>query len=520
MRRQAKREAGDDAAGRVLLVQLDAADASLLERGVDEGVLPTLRGLRERGAWGLVDSPPGFGSGAAWVSFATGVSPATHGRYFYRQVGPGSYEARAFEGEDVRSPAIWQHLSDAGRRVAVIDAPSMPVCPDLHGLSVADWLTHDLVYQELRTSPPELAAELTARFGTNPVRKCDQPGGRDREGHRRLLEQLTGRIGQKERAVRHYLAADDWDLFAVAFAEPHCVGHQCWHLRDPRHPLHDAADAAALSDPVLAVYASIDAALGRILTDAPSDTTVLVVSATGMGPNYTGNLMLDELLRRIDGVPATRPVAATAGLKRLLKGVLPLELRRRYRPLKRRVEESVQVGDRARRRCFMVPHNDISGAIRLNVAGREAAGLLRPGAEVEDYVEALTRELLALRNLDTGEPVIDRVVRVADTCKGPAIDELPDLLVLWSRSHYPDRVGSERVGEVGFRHRGNRTGDHLPVNVFYAAGPGVVPGRLDGRSIHDFAPTLAALLGAPLPASDGQVIDELVSAGADARASA
>jgi predicted AlkP superfamily phosphohydrolase/phosphomutase len=494
----------------VLLLQLDAADADLLESGIADGTFPTLRSLCGTGASGRVDSPPGFGSGAAWATFATGVSPATHGRYFYRQVGPGDYVARPFEGDDFRVPAIWESLSDAGRRVAVIDAPGMACVEGINGISVADWITHDLVYQALRTSPPGLADDLIARFGENPVVKCDQPGGRDRMEHRRLLDQLLARIDQKERAVRHYLALEDWDFFSVAFAEPHCVGHQCWHLRDPLHPLYDPADARAVPDPVVSVYAAIDRAIGRILADVGPETTVIVFSATGMGPNYTGNLVLDEVLRRIEGVAATAPAAATARLKRMLKGLLPLGVRRRYRPLKRRVEERAQEGDRARRRAFMVPHNDISGAIRLNVVGREASGVLRPGPEVDAYVKQLTEALLALRNLDTGGPVVDRVVRVADHCEGPALDELPDLFAMWSRETYPDRIGSDRVGEIVFRHRGNRTGDHLPVNVFFAVGPGIEAGRLDGRSILDFAPTIAALLDAPTPACEGEVIEALV----------
>ncbi len=510
-------DADHEPTGRVLILQLDAADAETLESGIATGTFPTFGRLRDAGAWGRVDSPPGFGSGAAWASFATGVSPARHGRYFYRQVVPGDYAAQAFHGDDFRAPAIWEHLSDAGRRVAVLDSPSMGVVEGINGISVADWITHDLVYQELRTSPPGLAAELTARFGSNPLMKCDQPGGRDRAGHRHLIEQLLDRIARKERATRHYLGAEPWDLFVMAFAEPHCVGHQCWHLRDPRHPLHDPGDAAALPDPVVSVYAAIDSAIGRILEDVGPETTVIVFSATGMGPNYTGNLVLDEVLRRIDGVEATAPAALTAGLKRALKGVLPLGIRRRYRPLKRRVEEGVQVGDRARRRCFAVPHNDISGAVRLNLVGREPRGLLHRGAEVDAYVEELTEALLALRNLDTGGPVVERVVRVADHCSGPYLDDLPDLFVVWSRESYPDRIGSERIGEITFRHRGNRTGDHLPSNVFFAAGPGVAPGRLDGRSIYDFAPTVAALVGVPLPGSDGLVIDALVEGGAARR---
>jgi len=499
--------------GRVLLIQLDAADATLLEAGIDRGELPSFARLSNEGAWGQLDDPPGFGSGAAWACFATGVSPASHGRYFYRQVGPGSYEARAFEAADFRVRPVWEALSDAGRRVAVFDAPSMAVSEGLNGLSVADWLTHDLVYPGLRTSPADFASELVTRFGGNALRKCDQPGGRDREGHRQLLKQLVDRIGQKERAIRHYWSSEPWDFLSVAFAEPHCVGHQCWHLRDPSHPLHDPADLAALGDPVMAVYAALDAAIGRLVEAAGPDTTVLVVSATGMGPNYTANLVLDEMLRRIDGVDAKLEVAATARLKQGLKRVLPVGIRRRYRPLKRRVEESLVSGDRSRRPSFAVPHNDISGAIRLNVVGREARGVLRRGPELETYVKELCHQLSQVRNLDTGQPVVERIVRVAEVCQGPALDELPDLFVLWRRNAYPDRLGSERIGEIGFRHRGNRTGDHLPGHVFFARGPGIAPGRLDGLSIYDFAPTLAAVVGVDPPPSDGRVVEALVGRG-------
>ena len=493
--------------GRVVVIALDAADSGLIQAEIEAGGLPNLAKLQANGAWGILGGPPGFGSGAAWVTFATGVTPAKHGRYFYRQVVPGSYEARTFEGEDVRQPAFWDDLGNAGRRVAIFDAPSMPVAESVNGISVADWLTHDLVYQELRTSPPELAAELTARFGPNPIMKCDRPGGRDLDEHRELLETLCSRISQRTAANAHYYAADEWDLYLTTFTEPHCIGHQSWHLRDPGHPLNDAA--STLPDPVLTVYRAIDESIGDLLAAVDDDTTVIVVSATGMGPNYTGNLLLDEVLRRRDGIAATRKVALTAKAKALAKRILPNEIRRRYRPLKRRVEESVQVDDRARRPSFAVPHNDITGAIRLNIVGREASGVLHRGDEVDRYVEGLRRDLLALRNLDTGEPVIDEVIRVDQAIDGDRLDDLPDLFVRWARSSYPDRVGSEAIGEVEFRHRGNRTGDHLPDHIFFAAGPTVRPGRVHDRSILDLAPTIGALVGVEIR-GDGSPIDELL----------
>ena len=45
----------------------------------------------------------------------------------------------------------------------------------------------------------------------------------------------------------------------------HSVGHQCWHLHDPAHLLHDRQLVAELGDPIKDVYVEFDRALGRIL---------------------------------------------------------------------------------------------------------------------------------------------------------------------------------------------------------------------------------------------------------------
>ena len=502
---------GASSAGRkkVVMIALDAGDQDVILEGIERGEMPNLAKLQANGAYGQVGGLRGFGSGSNWASFCTGATPGKHSRYFYRQVGPGSYKARTFDGADYQCDVFWQTASDAGKRVAVIDAPTAPMTEDINGISIADWLTHDLVYQELRTYPAELVEEITDDFGQNPLWKCDRPGGRTEEEFVDLIATLRARIATRTEGNRRFYQRDDWDLFFTTYSETHCVGHQCWHLHDTTHQLRADGGVPEIDDPVRSVYRAIDDSIGDLLEHIDDDTTVVVFTATGMGPNYTGNMVVDELLRRIEGVEAMAKVKLTARLKRFAKRVLPNEIKRRYRPLKRQVEEAVQEGDRARRKVFAVPHNDLSGAVRLNIIGREASGILQPGDEVERFIEELTRDLLDLRNLDTDEPLIREVIRVSDEVHGPHVDDMPDLLLLWNRSGYPDRVGSDKVGEVSLRHRGNRTGDHRPDHFFFAAGPTVEPGRVDDRSILDFAPTLMQIIGVDLPDTDGSVIPEL-----------
>ncbi len=495
---------------RTVLIGLDAADGDLLFEWCDQGLLPNLADLRARGAWGTALAPPGFGSGAIWPSFATGVSPAKHGRYFYRQVGSGRYAAQRFEPDQFRAATLWDTLSRSGQRVAVFDVPKAGIEENLNGIQAVDWIVHGPVYKRLVTWPPELGAELVERFGTDPLPKCDQPGGRNADEHASLRDQLVARVRQREDCTVHYLQQEPWDLFVTVFAEPHCVGHQCWHIRDPKHPMHDAEAAARLGDPLRDVYAAIDAAIGRIAAVAGPEVDLIVFSGTGMGPNYTGNFLLDEMLRRLEGRRPTRSLAGLTAVKHAVKARVPRELRKRWNQTVRRVEEAAARGDREQRRCFAVPHNDIAGAIRVNLAGREAHGHVQPGADYDVLFEQLRRDLLQVKNVDTGESVVEDVVRTDRTCTGAHLANMPDFFVLWSREAPIERVTSPKIGTLEYVHRGNRTGDHRADSVFFAVGPGVVPGHTDPVSIVDFAPTIATQHGVTLEDTDGRTIPSLL----------
>jgi predicted AlkP superfamily phosphohydrolase/phosphomutase len=493
------------------MIGLDAADKDLLLEWCDQGRLPNLRRMRDEGCWGVVKSPPGFGSGAVWPSLYTGVSPARHGRYFYRQVRAGDYEASRFEDTDFRARPLWEILGDAGRRVAVFDVPKAGLSQNVNGIQVVDWLVHGPVYHEIRTSPPAVAEELARTYGEDPLPRCDQPGMRTPDEHKVLRDIFLMRVRKKADAAIDYLEREPWDFFLTVFGDSHCVGHQCWHLRDPGHPRHDAAAAERIGDPVFDVYAEIDASIGRIVEHVDDDVTVMVVSATGFGPNYTGNYVLDEILRRLEGRRKTRGLDWFVRAKQRAKAVLPSQVRGRWRKTSRRLEERIAHTDREQRSFFTVPHNDIAGAVRVNLVGREPGGRVRP-EDVEGVFSKLRRDLLEVRNLATGQTIVEDVVRVSDFCKGEQIGEMPDFFVLWKRDAPIERVGSPRIGEIVYRQRGNRTGDHTADSVFFARGPGIVPGEIAPPSIMDFVPTIAALEDVHLEETDGRTITELCGA--------
>jgi predicted AlkP superfamily phosphohydrolase/phosphomutase len=487
---------------RVLFLALDAMDPDLIRQWAEAGTLPTFRSLFERATFAPTENPPGLFVGALWPSFFTGALPTSHGRYCYEQIAAGTYEVRRFYSSDLKRPPFWTSLGKAGRRVAIVDVPKSPLTPNLNGIQLCDWGTHDPdPGAGFLTWPRSLAADFVSRFGSDPVGNCNDVE-RSAEGFDAFRRRLRSRIGKKTSACADILEREKWDLFLAVFAESHCVGHQCWVLHDRSHLSHDPALARLVGDPVEDTYVALDAAVGELLRKAGPETTVFVLASHGMGPHYDATFMLDEILQRLDPRRGAWRHAAVAWGRRYERALRRRVLRQIEPPLRLSV---------AHRRFFSVPNNDVYGGIRVNLVGREPRGRVRAGAEVDALFAELRRELLALVNADTGQPVVRDVFRLADLYPRQALDDLPDFCVEWNRDSPISAVSSPAIGTIRKQFRGVRTGDHKPAGFFWCAGPGIQPGpRTDPVSVMDFAATVGAILDVPLADIDGRPISGVI----------
>jgi predicted AlkP superfamily phosphohydrolase/phosphomutase len=169
--------------------------------------------------------------------------------------------------------------------------------------------------------------------------------------------------------------------------------------------------------------------------------------------------------------------------------------------------------DRTSKRCFGAPNNDVYGAIRVNLVGREPHGRVRPGEEYERFCAELEQDLLALVNMDTGRPLVKQVLRTAEVYRDAPVGHLPDLMVEWNRAAPIFTIHSPKTGTIRGEYRGNRSGDHKPRGLLIAAGPALGPGRFaDPVDVRQLAPTIAALLGATLPDAELPPVPELAPA--------
>ena len=517
---------------RLLVLGLDAASPHLLRRWAKEGVLPNLEQLFDRGLQASTRAVEGVYVGATWPSFYMGLGPGRHGLYWLDRVLLGTYRMQRAGAEEMRRhPALWDVLSEAGRRCVVLDVPLSALSPKVKGLQVLEWGVHDEVFG-YRSEPASLAADLLAAHGPHPAPShCDAV--RNPAELQDFAGQLVAGAGTRADLLLDLLGRDpDWSFAIQVFSETHCAGHQLWHTHDTEHPAHDPAG----DDLVRRVYEAVDAAVGKIVAGVGPETTVALIDLHGMGSSGGHSLLLEPLLKRLglqvpqggESVEAVEvvevePRLSVRGLARTLyRGLLPEAVRQRIYAWRQDRNQARGLGspldlDADRTTAFYVGlgTGPPFSAIRLNLKGREPAGVLEPGAEADAFVERLTTELEALVDPRTGGPAVARVLRSRDVFDGPLVDELPDLLVEWVVE--PPRgtmaagggegaewtLESPAAGRLSAVNRYCRTGEHRPDGLVVVAGPDIEPGTIERTlSTLELAPTFAALLGHDTPSME------------------
>ncbi|MEM7758542.1 MAG: alkaline phosphatase family protein [Cyanobacteria bacterium P01_A01_bin.40] len=482
-----------------MVIGLDSADSKLLIDWCDSGKLPVLKSLKEQGVWGKLASPPLMADDAAWASFSTSVSPAEHGRFFWKSFHSGSYDTPQFSAQDWKHEPFWNVLSQANKKVAIIDVPKCQLSKDLNGIQLANWLVHGRD-DKTGSFPPSFAPDILSRYGND---QNDCPNSDEylclmetlsTEKLRLLLQRLINSVERKLSVATEVLNQGNWDLFLTVFKESHCVGHQFWHLLDEGHPQYDQVLAHELGDAIEKIYQLIDRSVGKLLELSDPDTNVIIFSNLGMAANYTGESYLDEILNRLES-----PV--------------PPRFQPKYRKLikvKNRIQKKItrrELHLNAHRKAFQLEHNEISGAIRINLKDREPAGRISPGRELEKFCAKLSQDLIDLVDPNTGNPIVKQVIRTETLFTGNHQDCLPDLLVEWRRDALITSVASKKIGLLRVNKPPYRTGNHTVDGIYFARGPAIVPNQNpSSASLMDIGPTIAALLNTSLPDVEGKPI--------------
>ena len=495
---------------KILMIGWDSAEKDLLLRWSDSGELPTVQKLRDKGQWGVLSTPVGMSDEAVWATFYTGVSPAKHGRFFGKQIWPGSYQLVRFQDAHLGQRPFWETLSQAKKKVAILDVPKCPLSNTLNGIQLVDWMVHGPEHREVCSWPPSLAANIMSHDGKREKSLCGYVLRSESELEE-LFARLLRAVELKTDLYMSLLAQDDWDLFLGVFKSSHCAGHKFWHLWDESHPLHRPNLARKLRNPLKRIYQALDASLSRMLQNVSEDSTVILFSDLGMGPNYTGNFLLPEFIQRMNGFEVQSAPKSVGWVHQLWRR-LPISVRKSLSKNIPRARRRTANSNITLTRFFMVLHNEAAGAIRVNLKGREPQGCVQPGQEYVQLCKSLSHAFTQLVCPETGKLLVERVIRPHEIYKGPFSDNLPDLLVLWNRVQPISQVHTPEWGTIKQENFALRPGNHVSDGILFASGPGIASGTQFGPvSLMDLPATVSARLGVLLQDIDGAPISELMT---------
>lgn len=288
-------------------------------------------------------------------------------------------------------------------------------------------------------------------------------------GEGAFLEQAWATLGERERMFENALAHMRRGVVACVFDTSDRVQHMFY-----RHM--DGGAGSPWSDVIADLYERMDRLAGKALEQADEETIVVVLSDHGFC-HFRRAVNLNTWLHRHG-----------------------------YLALNGESGKYFQGVDWSRTRAYCLG----LGGLYLNLEGREAHGIVAPGAEAEALKAELIAALGGLWDGERGETAIRRVWATDKLYRGPYLDAAPDLIVGYNEGY---RVSWEAaVGQAGGEVIEDNckawSGDHC-------VDPALVPGVLFcsrpipdcDPGIEDMAPTALDLFGVDPPSwMDGKAL--------------
>ncbi len=436
---------------RVVFIGIDGTPLSFLQRMMREGVMPNLARLAAEGDLRENLSVYPTVSSVAWSSFMTGVNPAKHGIYGFVDRQLDSLRPYIPNAANMKAKTLWEVLSEAGKRVLVMNVPVTYPPRPVNGVLVGCFLSPSL---EKATYPPEASGEL-AKLGY--ILDVDPwAARRDKAG---LLRQVNQALAGRERALFHYMDQEPWDYAHLHIMETDRLHHFLWEEMEAGDP--------QFAPGFIGFYHELDAFLGRLRDRLDEQTTLMLMSDHGFC-TLRQEVYINHWL-------------ASQGWLRYA------------------TEQPKSVADI---HPESVAYSLDPGRVFLNVRGREPHGRISRGAEYERVRDEIIAAARELRDPATGEPMIQHAFRVEEIYHGPYLDQAADIILHpYNGYDLKGPIAKETLTYKGRELVGMHTYDDA---TLYIGGHRIIQ---EQPWVADPMPTILRLLGVPIPPDvDGRVL--------------
>jgi predicted AlkP superfamily phosphohydrolase/phosphomutase len=492
----------------IIMIGLDGAEVTLIERFCSEGKLPTLQSLRKDGCFGILNTDSDIFAGGVWPTFYTSKKVPWHGIFHNKLWRHENMRCEVANEKWLSEQPFWEILNNSNYKLAILDVPMTLGKPKpINGIHVCGWGTHDLINKG--SWPLDLWKKLEKRFGS-PNIPPEFFGPQSLKTLKTLREDLLKTTEQVIRMSEYILTMEQWDLFLLVIGATHRAGHYLWDLSQIDSSSLVSSDLQVLEEALLDIYQACDHGVGKLLEKAPNDAKVLVFAVHGMDRNPGWSDYSPKILSLIQHKDQEAP--AKSGFLYRLRQVLPWQL---IRQITKHMPKdaldllvslwSANMFDWPSTHYFPLPM-DNACYIRINVKGREPQGIVEYGPEYHQICEELKSAFLSFQDIDSGKKIVDKVYRIDDLSPSdsPYRDFLPDLVITWTDISAIQSKGirSSKYGEffIDSRLPSGRAGNHTNKGWFVAQGEGISPATSTyGDHIIDIVPTVFQWLSAQLP---------------------
>ncbi len=491
---------------KVMLVGIDAADPDYIDRRIAEGGLPNLKKFRDEGAWGRMRSTFPVLSSAAWSTIATGLPPEKHGIFEFFRRTPGTWTDEIVHGGLKKGENFWEIAAKNGHKAVVINMP-MTYPPRSHAGEIVVAGMDTPGENTAFVAPAEEKAPLLAEV---PNYRIELTAAQFRTVED-FLEAVSQTMEARLQAARYLFDRHQPELAVVIFTALDRVLHALWKYMDPDHPAYHREEAPAWRAKVDALYDQVDNHLGELIEWAGEECRVFTCSDHG-GAAVHGVFYLNRWLAQHGYLylkksgPSLLKVVGTA--QQWVKHAVPRSIKNLGNKLFPNAYANVETIhglsrlDTMRTKVYAWRKTDV---MRVNLAGREPGGLVRPGKEFNGLLKEVKGKLEKVVDPRTSHAPIRKVwTREEAYPLSSDLDDCPDLVIEWNGKLYEVSTSLDNLDGPLFTSeekpdrpwREEINGNHALYGIFGAIGKGIVEGKVyDSVDIQSVAPSVLAGLG-------------------------
>ncbi len=243
---------------KVLVIGFDGFDPKLVQAWRKD--LPTLSSYMDKGCHGILESTIPPVTVPAWASLYTGLKPDKISVYAFRERKKNEYKWRYINVHDVKGKAIWDVLSEYGKKSIVFNVPLTYPPKQINGVMATGLLTPST--KSDYTYPKDLKKKLEEVAGNYLFDPKDL-------SEKDVYLYASELIDIQKETMLFLINNYEWDFFFGVFSSSDIISH--FYMKKPE----------TKSKEVKKIYMKLDRALSELLGTIKDDFYLVTVSDHG-----------------------------------------------------------------------------------------------------------------------------------------------------------------------------------------------------------------------------------------------